>query len=112
MGPIQGIVQFNVDRGLTTFDVGAEYSMLTEELQEFYSAETTDKTVDGLCDIVVVAIGALHKLGYNPEAALMETVKEITSRHGALDETTGKWQKDPKQDPKTLYAANYVLAKR
>lgn len=110
MNPLQGIVKFNQDRGLSKFQGTAEYLMLSEELQEFYSAYAEGEEyemVDALCDIIVVATGAIHKLGYDPEEALVETVLEITSRNGSFNEITGKWEKDQNQDPKTLYKANY-----
>jgi exoribonuclease II len=115
MNPIQGIVDFNLQRQLTKYSPSAEYEMLQEELQEFMWAGATNdenEMVDALCDIIVVATGALHKLGYYPQVALQETVKEITSREGSFNEETGKWQKDPNQDPSTLYKACYSNAKR
>jgi len=115
MNPLEGIVRFNEDRKLKTFNGAAEYSMLLEELQEFYSAvaeENEHETVDALCDIIVVAVGAIHKLGYTPEDALRETVEEITSRKGSFNEAVGKWQKDESQNPSTLYKADYSAARR
>lgn len=114
MNPIEGIVKFNTDRRLRTFSSEAEYKMLEEELQEFFSAtaeEDEHETVDALCDIIVLATGALHKLGYDPEKALKETVKEITSRQGCFNPDAGKWQKDVNQDPATLYKADYTNAR-
>jgi hypothetical protein len=110
MDPIKGIIQFNKDRNLTKFDPVAEYAMLEEELLEFYaaySAQDTYEMVDALCDLIVIATGGIHKLGYDPTEALSETVKEITSRQGSLNPDTGKWEKDRNQDPKTLYKAHY-----
>lgn len=115
MNPIEGIIQFNKDRGLTTFNGLAEYKMLESELNEFtvgLAYGDTHEAVDALCDIVVVAVGALYKLGYDPTTALTETVKEISSRRGSFDNETGKWEKDPNQDPSTLYKANYGNAER
>lgn len=111
MNPLQGIVKFNEDRKLSTFKGEAEYTMLSEELQEFYTAYAESdqyEMIDALCDLIVVATGAIHKLGYDPEDALTETVLEITSRQGIFNEDTGKWEKDRNQDPNTLYKANYV----
>jgi len=115
MNPLQGIVDFNVSRQLTEYSAFAEYNMLMEELQEFMWAGASNderEMVDALCDVIIVATGALYKLGYHPEKALNETVKEISSRQGTFDESTGKWKKDPHQDPTTLYKANYTNAKR
>ena len=110
MNPLQGIVKFNQERNLVKFNGIAEYNMLMEELQEFLLAVSDNneyEKVDALCDLIVIAAGAIHKLGYDPEESLVETVLEITSRNGSLNETTGKWEKDLNQDPKTLYKANY-----
>jgi hypothetical protein len=110
MNPLDGIVKFNVDRKLETFDASAESTMLAEELQEFWSGYSLGdeyEMIDALCDIIVVAAGAIHKLGYDPTEVLSETVKEITSRQGTFNEVTGKWEKDRNQDPSTLYKAVY-----
>lgn len=110
MNPLQGIVKFNQDRRLAKFKGDAEHAMLLEELQEFYDAYARGdeyEMVDALCDIIVVATGAIYKLGYDPEEALIETVLEITSRKGSYNIETGKWEKDRDQDPKTLYKAHY-----
>ena len=111
MDALQGIVAFNDSRNLTNFDPINEYRMIEEELQEFiFAADNNNEyeTVDALCDIIVVAAGGLHKLGYSPEDALAETVKEISSRKGAINPATGKWEKDVNQDPTTLYKAVYT----
>lgn len=115
MNPINGIIQFNKDRNLTTFNGLAEYKMLESELNEFtvgLAYGDTHEAVDALCDIIVVAVGALYKLGYDPTTALAETVKEISSRRGNFNTETGKWEKDLKQDPNTLYKADYTSAER
>ena len=115
MNPFEGIVKFNVDRNLTTFDASVTYPLLEEELQEFFHAtavEDKTETIDALCDLVVVAVGAMYQLGYNPENALVETVNEVLSRQGSINSNTGKWEKYKDQDPDTLYKANYKLAER
>lgn len=115
MCPLDGIVAWNKERHLVTFDADAEHAMLVEELCEFYHGYATDsehEMVDALCDIIVVATGAINKLGYDPKGALEETLKEINSRAGAYDKTAGKWKKDRNQDPATLYKADYTSARR
>jgi NTP pyrophosphatase (non-canonical NTP hydrolase) len=115
MKPFQGIIKFNEDRNLVKeFTIENEYNMLAEELEEMATAIATEdeyELADSLSDIIVVAVGTLYKLGYQPELALKQTVKEILSRKGSLDEN-GKFQKDRDQDPATLYKADYNLAKR
>lgn len=115
MCPLKEIVKWNQERQLLTFDAMAQYAMLEEELHEFFTAYSNDdetEMVDALCDLIVVATGALYKLGYNPKEALRETVKEISSRKGSVDPARGKWVKDPNQDPSTLYKADYESARR
>lgn len=111
---ITGVVQFNIDRRLTVFSAEAEVAMLEEELQEFKDAcqnSSVPEQLNALCDLIVLSVGAIHKLGYSPTLALSETVREITSRVGAINEATGKWEKDKDQDPSTLYTPNYNNAR-
>lgn len=85
--------------------------MLSKEQIEFVEATVKHneyEQVDALADIIVFATGALHKMGYDPEAVLSETLKEINSREGSVNESTGKWEKNPDQDPFTLYKAVYT----
>jgi predicted HAD superfamily Cof-like phosphohydrolase len=54
--------------------------------------ENEDEEVDAFADIIVFSIGAILKLGYEPECVLNEVQKEINSRHGVIID--GKFQKD------------------
>lgn len=112
---IENIVDWNIKRNLLTFDPDNEQRLIDEEVKELKKALAENneyETVDAYCDLIVVAVGALYKLGYNPERALRQTYYEISSRLGSINKSTGKWQKDPNQSPSTLYKANYELAKR
>ncbi len=111
--PLESIVLWNKDRNLFNYDATAEDAMLAEELNELSAARALNDThgmIDAYCDIIVLATGAIHKLGYEPNLAMAETILEISSRKGAIDPSTGKWQKDINQDPSTLYKANYTDA--
>ena len=115
MCPLEAIIKWQEERNLTEFVAPYEHSLLVEELQEFYMAYSEDnehEMVDALCDIIVVAVGSLNKLGYDPKSALSETLKEINCRVGSVNKSTGKWKKDPNQDPATLYKAEYNSARR
>ena len=102
------IVRWNKDRGIPkVFNLQAEYDMLSEELSELKTAPDEELQVDALADIVVVAIGALWKLGYDPTIVMEETLKEINSRGGSFDASTGKWKKVVTGEE---YTANYNLA--
>ena len=66
--------------------------------------------VDAYCDIVVFALGEIQKLGYNPESAMIETWKEISSRTGEI--VDGKFEKDLSDEAKARwYKADYESAK-
>ena len=50
--------------------------------------------------------------GFNFEIAMLETIKEISSRTGAYDENAKKWVKDTSDEAKAKwYKANYELAR-
>jgi len=106
------IERFNRERGLIDagFNQDTEVMMLSEELEEFASAIIETEQVDALCDIIVVAVGSLLKLGYDVDCVMQETLEEIESRRGSIGKD-GKWHKDRKQNPSTLYKANYTKCK-
>ena len=105
----ESIINWNKDRGLVAYNHVAQAQMLEEELNEFKEATTKHSTVDALCDLVVVAIGGIWKLGYDPTKALQETLKEIHSRTGSFNPDTGKWHKDETKRSE-WYTANYANA--
>ena len=133
MDIINRVENWNKVRGLDLlpFNRTSETKMLLEELLELNGIENSgmldslvaqitagppvpeDEKVDALCDIIVVAIGSLIKLGYDPTLAMDETIKEIDSRTGALDKTSGKFIKDTSQEAMSLrYTAQYGNALR
>lgn len=68
------------------------------------------EAVDAYCDILVFSIGALMKLGYEPELVLQETAKEINSRCGEI--INGKFEKNLSDEAKALwYKADYNKCK-
>ena len=53
-----------------------------------------------------------EQYGFNFEVAMLETIKEISSRTGAYDENAKKWVKDTSDEAKSRwYQANYELAR-
>ena len=108
MSWVEDIRKFNEDRGLLDqpFGVTREYMMLQDELEEFADfMQTSGERAIEAADIVVIAIGAIIKLGYDPDCIMREKLKEIISRRGSINPETGKWQKDPNQ--KVAYKAYY-----
>ena len=56
--------------------------------------------------------GVCKRYGFNFEIAMLETIKEISSRTGAYDEKAKKWIKDTSDEAKAKwYQANYEKAR-
>ena len=69
-----------------------------------------EEQVDAYCDIITFATGALLKLGYDPEKAIVECGKEINSSVGSM--VDGKFEKDLSEEAKSnWYKADYSKAK-
>ena len=99
------IRNFNEQRALLgRYQPALEWVMLDEELQEYKDAANKAEEIDALCDILVLATGALWKLGIDPDKAMDETLKEIEDRTGAIG-TNGKWKKEIRGDE---YKADYT----
>ena len=62
--------------------------------------------------ILVNCVKLCEYYGYNFEIAMLETIKEISSRTGAYDENAKKWVKDESDEARAKwYQANYELAR-
>ena len=63
-------------------------------------------------DILLVCAKLCENYGFNFEIAMLETIKEISSRTGSYDEVSKKWVKDESDEEKAKwYQANYELAR-
>ena len=125
--PFNRIVDWNNERGIIDkgYDHVNETSFIIEELLEgtcdveskkankiakglakvlnlFKVDMAKEKMVDAFCDIIVFATGAIAKLGYDPNKAMNETLKEIEDRTGKMID--GKFVKDKKEN---AYKADY-----
>jgi len=130
---LKEIVDWNIERSLDQkpHSRSGANRMLIEELLEFNGIEdeamldslsaqisagppvTEDEKVDALCDIIVIATGELLKLGYDPQLAMAETLREINSRTGAFNKESGKWEKYKTPEAQALwYTAAYGTTKR
>jgi len=116
------IIKWNESRNNVNFDVISEYQMLNEELTEFLTAhneENEHEMVDALCDIIVVATGGLYKLGYDPNKAMDEVIKHISSREQdpiqkqqwEENGAEGKWLKRKAQDKTQMYQQDFESCK-
>ena len=65
-----------------------------------------------LLDILTDCAKLCEIYGYNFEIAMLETIKEISSRTGSYDEKAKKWIKDESDEARAKwYSANYELAR-
>lgn len=86
-----------------------EAGNIAGELEELLKSETEHDYIDALADIVVFAINAIEKAGYNPEVVLHEVCDELDDRTGYYDAATGKWLKMPPKQG--AHKANFNNAK-
>ena len=92
---------------LVTFIGKLQTLGICQEIKYETEKERREHAIDSASDIIVVAVGTIMKLGYNPKSSLLECGKEINSRKGSM--VDGKFEKDITQDPTTLYTADYSL---
>ena len=63
-------------------------------------------------DVLMCCASVCEQYGFNFEIAMLETIKEISSRTGTYDENAKKWVKDTSEAAKSKwYQANYELAR-
>ena len=87
-------------------------AMIVEELGEFIAAESTNGRIDAMADIIVFAYGEIAKYGYDGDKVMNEVIKEISSRVGAYDPATKKWQKDKSPEAQAQwYTADFTDCK-
>ena len=87
-------------------------AMIVEELGEFIASDSIDGRIDAMADIIVFAYGEIAKYGYDGDKVMNEVIKEISSRVGAYDPATKKWQKDKSPEAQAQwYTANFTDCK-
>lgn len=86
---------------------------LTEEITEGIRDKSENQSVDWRCDCIVFLINSLEQDGYDAEKCMDETIKEISSRTGAYNPETKKWEKFKTKEAMALwYKANYSKCKK
>ena len=84
-------------------------AMIVEELGEFLEAKDDHGRVDAMADIIVFCYGEIAKYGYDGDKVMDEVIKEISSRTGAYDPATKKWQKDKSPEAQAKwYTADFT----
>ena len=115
MNPIEQIEYFNKSMGLHVSDfsdtkmVELMVELVTEEgeeLREAFIDSNETAMVDAFGDLIVVAVGALYRLGYDPTAVLNEIYRSNMSKLGAdgkpIYREDGKLLKGPNFSPPDL----------
>ena len=106
------IAVFTINAGA---DIRDEYKPLsidtTNTFSDFNCLLLYTSTFDFKKILLNCAVLCEH-YGYNFELAMLETIKEISSRTGSYDENAKKWVKDTSDEAKAKwYKANYELAR-
>ena len=90
--------------------------MLAEELDELARGirlKDDVEIVDALADLIILSTNHIEQMGYDLDLVMKETVKEISSRTGAVNPETGKWEKDTSPEAQAnWYKAKYSTCKR
>ena len=114
-----GIIDALCDIAVFTINAGAD---IRDEYKPL-SIDTTNTFSDLNClllytstfdfkKILLNCAGVCEKYGFNFEIAMLETIKEISSRTGSYDEATKKWIKDTSDEARAKwYQADYELAR-
>lgn len=107
------------NRGLTEPQVSinketgnpAIIDMLLEEVEELRLALLNNdehEIIDACNDLIVLSSNHVAQSGYDLDLTMKETLKEINSRTGSINENTGKWEKFKTSEAKAKwYKANY-----
>ena len=113
------IVDAICDISVLTINAGAD---IRDEYKPL-SIDTTNTFSDLNCLLLYISTfdfkkillncaGVCEKYGFNFEIAMLETIKEISSRTGSYNEATKKWEKDMSDEARAKwYSANYELAR-
>ena len=98
------------------YSINAELNFLIERITHFNKAiifgDYPKDTAIYFNSILDKCADICEQYGFNFEIAMLETIKEISSRTGAYDEKAKKWVKDESDEAKAKwYQANYELAR-
>ena len=116
-----GIIDALCDIAVFTINAGADIAPNEIETRNNWSLSfllacinyfETSNFVAYADDVLICCASLCEKYGFNFEIAMLETIKEISSRTGTYDEKAKKWVKDSSDEArKKWYSANYELAR-
>jgi len=93
----QKIVKLNEERYGLDFVSYKEYVKIKEELDEFNFANSEEEMIDALADIIVIAIGSIRKLGYDPECVMNQCVDYVYQREQDPEQKK-RWERGEKEE--------------
>ena len=98
------------------YSINAELNFLIERITHFNKAiifgDYPKDTAIYFNSILDKCADICQQQGFNFEIAMLETIKEISSRTGTYNEVTKKWEKDMSDEAQAKwYSANYELAR-
>jgi len=118
-----GLRNWRKNRNLTTPQISinketgnpAIVDMLLEEVEELRLALLNNdehEIIDACDDLIVLSANHIAQSGYDVDLTMKETLKEISSREGAINPSTGKWEKFTTPEAKAKwYKASYKKCK-
>ncbi len=111
-----GLRKWRRERGLTKPQTEAIVNMLAEELDELARGirlKDDMEIVNALADLIILSANHIEQMEYDLDLVMKETVKEISSRTGAVNPETGKWEKDTSPEAQAKwYKVDYSTCKR
>lgn len=94
----------------SSFDADYILKQMVEKCAEFSYFDWGEQKCFNI--ILINCAYLCEHYGYNFEIAMLETIKEISSRTGTYNEATKKWEKDLSDEARAKwYSANYELAR-
>ena len=117
----QSLTVWRRDRNITS-PQGVYVASISEELEEYsdaVNASDEHAMVDALADIMVITANELALMGYDIDLVMKQVVKHISARvqdpvqheEWLRNGPSGKWKKDPNQDPSTLIEPDYTVCR-
>lgn len=118
---VDSLRKWRADRNIVS-PQGVFVESITEELEEYniaVAAHDEHETIDALADIMVITANEIALMGYDLDLVMKQVVKHISSRiqdpaqkaDWSVNGPSGKWKKDPRQDPSTLIEPDYTVCK-
>lgn len=116
-----GLKHWRADRNILA-PQGNYFGMIAEELDEYTLAKDSHNEhamIDALADIMVLTANEVALMGYELDLVMKQVVKHISSREQDPAQRrewntvgpSGKWQKNPNQDPATLIEPDYSVCR-